>query len=162
MEKDMNVNGEDMPQENIADKSNLKMPHQEVYQENTQVYSDEDLEEFRQIVALRMQETQVHLDDLHKQMRYQDNGTEDTGHAFNMIEDSQVSSAREENAIQINRLERYMNNLRNALLRIQNKNYGRCRRTGVRIPKERLLVMPHVTTCVEAKLELTRLGKNHL
>ena len=40
-----------------------------------------------------------------------------------------------------------------ALLRIQNKTYGICRRTGKLIPAERLRAVPHTTMSMEAKLK---------
>ena len=47
---------------------------------------------------------------------------------------------------------KYIKNLENALIRIENKTYGICRVTGKLIPKERLRAVPHATLSVEAKL----------
>ena len=49
------------------------------------------------------------------------------------------------------RQEKFINNLKNALIRIQNKSYGVCRITGKLISKERLKLVPHATLSIEAK-----------
>ena len=50
------------------------------------------------------------------------------------------------------RQEKFILNLENALVRIQNKTYGLCRVTGKLIKKERLKLVPHATLSMEAKL----------
>ena len=49
------------------------------------------------------------------------------------------------------RQEKFINNLKNALIRIKNKSYGVCRVTGKLISKERLKLVPHATLSIEAK-----------
>ena len=49
------------------------------------------------------------------------------------------------------RQEKFINNLKNALIRIENKSYGVCRITGKLISKERLKLVPHATLSIEAK-----------
>jgi RNA polymerase-binding transcription factor DksA len=49
------------------------------------------------------------------------------------------------------RQEKFIQNLQNALIRIENKTYGVCRITGKLIPKERLRLVPHATMSVDAK-----------
>ena len=49
------------------------------------------------------------------------------------------------------RQEKFINNLQNALIRIENKSYGVCRITGKLISKERLKLVPHATLSIEAK-----------
>jgi RNA polymerase-binding transcription factor DksA len=49
------------------------------------------------------------------------------------------------------RQEKFVRDLKNALIRIENKTYGVCRVTGKLIPKERLLAVPHATLSIEAK-----------
>jgi DnaK suppressor protein len=50
------------------------------------------------------------------------------------------------------RLQKHIQHLENALLRVDNKVYGICRATGKLIPKERLLAVPHATLSIEAKM----------
>ena len=49
------------------------------------------------------------------------------------------------------RQEKFIKNLNNALIRIENKTYGVCRVTGKLISKERLKLVPHATLSIEAK-----------
>ena len=46
---------------------------------------------------------------------------------------------------------KFIQNLRAALVRIENKTYGICRETGKLIPAERLRAVPHATLSIEAK-----------
>ena len=49
------------------------------------------------------------------------------------------------------RQQRFISNLENALIRIENKSYGICRETGKLISKERLRAVPHATLSIDAK-----------
>lgn len=80
-----------------------------------------------------------------------DHGTDDTGRTFNMMEDGSDTLSREEVAQQAARQEKFIANLNNALVRIENKTYGICRQTGKLIQKERLKLVPHATLSIEAK-----------
>ena len=46
---------------------------------------------------------------------------------------------------------KFINNLKAALVRIENKSYGICKVTGKLIAKERLKIVPHTTLSIEAK-----------
>ena len=59
-----------------------------------------------------------------------DHGTDDTGRSFNMMEDGSDTLSREEMAQLASRQEKFIGNLQNALVRIENKTYGICRATG--------------------------------
>lgn len=80
-----------------------------------------------------------------------DHGTDDTGRTFNMMEDGSDTLSREEVAQLASRQEKFIANLQNALIRIENKTYGICRVTGKLIKKERLKLVPHATLSIEAK-----------
>ena len=47
--------------------------------------------------------------------------------------------------------EKFIRDLKNALIRIENKTYGVCRVTGKLIDKKRLKIVPHATLSIEAK-----------
>ena len=49
------------------------------------------------------------------------------------------------------RQEKFIRDLKNALLRIDNNTYGICRVTRKLIQKERLKLVPHATLSIEAK-----------
>ena len=80
-----------------------------------------------------------------------DNGTEDTSPTFKAFEESSSTLSKEENMKLAMRQEKFINNLKNALIRIQNKSYGVCRVTGKLISKDRLKLVPHSTLSIEAK-----------
>jgi RNA polymerase-binding transcription factor DksA len=68
-----------------------------------------------------------------------------------MMEDGSETMSREEMAQLAVRQEKFIQNLKNALIRIENKTYGICRETGQLIQKQRLMLVPHATLSIEAK-----------
>ena len=115
-------------------------------------YSDQELNEFREIINKKLQEAKNDLDLLKSSLSHKDDhGTDDTGRTFNMMEDGSETLSREETAQLASRQEKFVKNLENALIRIENKTYGICRVTGKLIQKERLKLVPHATLSIEAK-----------
>lgn len=115
-------------------------------------YSDEELEEFREIINKKLDEARQDLKLLRGSLSHEDDhGTDDTGRTFNMMEDGSETLSREEIASLASRQEKFIRNLENALVRIENKTYGICRVTGKLIRKERLRLVPHATLSIEAK-----------
>ena len=96
-------------------------------------------------------EAKIDLDLLNKTIARDNNGTDDTGRTFNMMEDGSDTLSREEVAQLAARQEKFISNLRNGLTRIENKTYGICRVTGKLINKDRLKLVPHATLSIEAK-----------
>lgn len=120
-------------------------------------YSDEDLQEFRTIVLAKLQEAQVDYDDLKSTIRKDNhNGTDDTSPGFKLMEDATEGFSREEMSQLAIRQLKFIENLKNALVRIENKTYGICKVSGKLIAKERLRSVPHTTMCIDAKLEKLR------
>jgi DnaK suppressor protein len=116
-------------------------------------YGDSDLTEFREIINFKLGEARTDLELLKGSLSHSDdNGTDDTGAAFKMMEDGSETLSREETAQLAARQEKFIMNLENALRRIENKTYGVCRVTGKLIQKERLKLVPHATLSMEAKL----------
>lgn len=115
-------------------------------------YSDADLAEFKELIERKMAEAKEHLNLLKSSLSHNDDhGTNDTGRTFNMVEDGSDTLSREEIAQLASRQEKFIQNLQNALIRIENKTYGICRVTGKKIQKERLMLVPHATLSIEAK-----------
>ena len=81
-----------------------------------------------------------------------DNNADDTSPTFKILEEGSNVLSKEENSQLAARQYKYIQNLENALIRIENKTYGVCRMTGKLIPKERLRAVPHATLSVEAKM----------
>ena len=125
-------------------------------------YSDEELEEFRLIINEMLDKARKEYDTLRKIVMH--NGTndiEDTTPSFKTVEDDGAMQLSKEEASQLaQRQYKFIQNLENALIRIENKTYGICRLTGNLIPKERLRLVPHATTTVEGKAILEKSGKH--
>jgi RNA polymerase-binding transcription factor DksA len=115
-------------------------------------YSDEELAMFKALIEKKVVAAKIDLDGLKSSLSHKDdNGTDDTIHSFNMMEDGAGTLTREEISQLAQRQEKFITNLENALMRIQNKTYGICRVTGKLIQKERLMAVPHATLSMEAK-----------
>src|ERR1035437_4650271 len=116
-------------------------------------YSDKELNEFRSIINEKVSEAVRDYELLNNTLAHRDeHGTDDTSPTFKVLEDGSDAMSREEIAQLASRQERHIQNLKNALIRIENKTYGICRVTGKLIPKERLRSVPHATLSIEAKL----------
>lgn len=119
---------------------------------NKKRYSDSELEEFRAIVLSRLEKATRDYEILKNDaLDLSGNNTDDTSTTFKALEDS-ASSFEKETAIRMaGRQLTLINNLKAALVRIENKTYGIDRVTGDLIPKERLKAVPHATMNVDTK-----------
>jgi RNA polymerase-binding transcription factor DksA len=116
-------------------------------------YSDEELEEFRQIILdklVKAREDLKMLTDAYTHANEHD--TNDTSPTFKVLEEGYQVLSKEENSRLAARQQKFINSLENALIRIENKTYGICRVTGKLISKERLRSVPHATLSIDAKL----------
>ena len=117
-------------------------------------YSDEELEEFKQIIINKLDKARSDLKLLTEALSNEDeNGTNDTSPTLKVLEEGYQVLSKEENGRLAARQQKFINNLENALIRIENKTYGICRATGKLIAKERLRIVPHATLSIEAKLQ---------
>lgn len=115
-------------------------------------YSDSDLKEFKELINNKLVEAKEDFKLLKGSLSHSDDhGTDDTGRSFNMMDDGSDTLSREEMSQLALRQEKFIQNLMNALIRIENKTYGICRVTGKLIQKERLRLVPHATLSIEAK-----------
>jgi DnaK suppressor protein len=115
-------------------------------------YSDAELEEFKALILEKIAKAEEDLVLLNEVLKNdKNNGTDDTSPTFKAFEEGSETMSKEQNAIMAARQERFMRDLKNALLRIQNKTYGVCRETGKLISRERLRAVPHATLSIEAK-----------
>lgn len=115
-------------------------------------YSDEELEEFRQLIMEKLERAEKEYENLCNSLRNTDgNGTADTSPTFKALEEGADTLGKEEAARLAERQRVFINHLRAALVRIDNKTYGVCRVTGKLIPKERLRAVPHATLSIEGK-----------
>ncbi|MBL7138452.1 MAG: TraR/DksA family transcriptional regulator [Bacteroidales bacterium] len=115
-------------------------------------YSDEELEEFRQIILNKLEKARDDLQLLTESYTTgNDHDTNDTSPTFKVLEEGYQVFSKEENSKFAVRQEKFIKSLENALVRIENKTYGICRVTGKLIPKDRLRSVPHATLSIEAK-----------
>ncbi len=115
-------------------------------------YSDKDLEEFRAIILEKIEKAQEQLELIKSAyMNDGDNGTDDTSPTFKAFEEGSSVMSKEANSQLAIRQEKFIRDLKNALIRIENKTYGICRVTQKLISKERLKLVPHATLSIEAK-----------
>lgn len=116
-------------------------------------FSDAELEEFRTLIQSKIDKADEDLRILKEQFtNNKDNGTEDTAPMFKSFEEGSETMSKEANAMLAARQEKFLRDLKAALVRISNKTYGVCRVTGKLIEKERLKLVPHATTSMEGKL----------
>ncbi len=121
-------------------------------QEKTR-YSDEELMEFKAIIMKKLDEARAGLKILTEAYTTQNaNDTNDTSPSFKILEEGSQVLSKEENSQLAARQQKFIRDLENALIRIENKSYGICRVTGKLISKERLRSVPHATMSIEAKL----------
>jgi DnaK suppressor protein len=125
--------------------------------DNRSRYSDAELKEFKVLIQTKLDEATRDYELLKNTLSHKDDhGTDDTSPTFKLLEDGSDVLSKEETAHLAARQEKYIQNLKNAQIRIANKTYGICRVTGKLIPKERLRSVPHATLSIDAKLGQSR------
>lgn len=115
-------------------------------------YSDEELEEFREIINEKLRLARRDFNSMMEQLRNTDgNGIEDTSPTYKALEEVVHRNQKK-------RLHRWLIVSKSslwdweaALVRVENKTYGIDCMTGELIPKERLRVVPHATLSVASK-----------
>ncbi|WP_240432824.1 TraR/DksA family transcriptional regulator [Taibaiella koreensis] len=115
-------------------------------------YSDEELNEFKELISKRLDNARKELAYLQGLITRKDEaGTDDTDNRFNHMEDGSGAMEREQLSQLAGRQIQFINHLEKAMIRIENKTYGICRVTGKLIDKARLRAVPHATLSIEAK-----------
>ncbi len=138
----------------IANKEVVRQAPSNKKEDNRNRYSDKELAEFKTLLLDKLEQAKKDYELLKNTLCHtDDHGTDDTSPTFKMLEDGSDVLTREETAQLALRQEKFIQNLQNALVRIENKTYGICRVTGKLIPKERLKRVPHATLSIDAKLE---------
>lgn len=115
-------------------------------------YSDAELEEFRALLNEKIKKATEQLEMIQSSYKNDsDNGTDDTSPTFKAFDEGSEVMSKETSSQLAIRQEKFIRDLKNALVRIENKTYGVCRVTGKLINKERLKLVPHATLSIEAK-----------
>ena len=115
-------------------------------------YSDEELEEFRNIINEKLKVARANYEEMMAQLNHSNsNDIIDTSPTYKALEEGSEAQSKEEIIQMAQRLQKFILGLEAALIRIKNKTYGIDRETGELIPKERLRAVPHATLSVASK-----------
>jgi len=111
-------------------------------------YSETDLLTFKKVIDTKLIKVQKQLDSLDAQLS---ETSANKGNQSDWVDDSSNSSNLQLLDTMAHRLRKHHRDLKNALLRIQNKSYGICSVTGKLIDKKRLMAVPTTTKSVAVK-----------
>ena len=115
-------------------------------------YTDEELEEFRQIILEKLALAKRDYDQMMDSLTNRDsNDVDDTSPTYKALEEGSETQSKEDLMEFAARQQKFIQGLKAALVRIDNKTYGIDRITGKLIPAERLRAVPHTTLSVESK-----------
>lgn len=115
-------------------------------------YSDEDLKEFKALIEEKLEKASVQYVSLKEQLKdITENNNDDF--AKDITDFSSIQTEVEMLNNMANHQRKYIQDLENALIRINNKSYGICVVTGELIDKKRLIAVPTTTKSVTAKTQ---------
>lgn len=114
----------------------------------TERYGEADLAEFRTLIQQKISKARGDYSFYLNQLTDLSAGGDNK---VKSLDDAVGSSENEYIATVAARLNKHIQHLENAIMRIDNKVYGVCRATGKLIPKQRLMAVPHATLSIEAK-----------
>lgn len=115
-------------------------------------YPDKELAEFKLLIQDKIKSAKHDLELIKSAyMNDHNNGTDDTSPTFKAFDEGSETMSKESNSALAIRQEKFIRDLKNALIRIENKTYGVCRVTGKLINPKRLELVPHATLSIEAK-----------
>lgn len=115
-------------------------------------YSDEELQEFKMLILEKLDKANKEFELLRANVvNNAGNGDSDTSPTFKALEEGANTLEKEQSEQLAQRQFQFIQKLKAALVRIENKTYGICRVTGELIPKERLRAVPHATLSIGAK-----------
>tara|TARA_B100001146_G_C16194533_1_gene440933 strand:- start:1287 stop:1670 length:384 start_codon:yes stop_codon:yes gene_type:complete len=115
-------------------------------------YSDAELAKFKELIHGKIEKAKEQLALIESAYKNDsNNGTDDTSPTFKAFDEGSEVMSKETSSQLAIRQEKFIRDLKNALIRIENKTYGVCRVTGKLINPERLKLVPHATLSIEAK-----------
>ena len=116
-------------------------------------YAERDLKRFKELILEKKKETMEELETLKESMMDVTTGeyvSENSTYSLHM-EQGTDSMEREKTFLFASRGSKFVNQLDDALVRIDSKTYGLCKVCQLLIPKERLEAVPTAQTCAEYK-----------
>lgn len=112
-------------------------------------YNKKDLTLFSSIIATKIKEEKKQLKSVSKmlkdQQKYRASVDTKSDHDGSIKRNTEMLKSMKA------RTSKKVDNLNSAMKRIANKTYGVCRKTGKKISKQRLIVMPEATTWIKKK-----------
>ena len=99
-------------------------------------YSAEELQEFKELILGKIAKAEKDLEMLQQAVAGSENDVSDTAPTFKTLEEGSNVLLKEENQKLAARQQKFIRDLRAALIRIENGTYGICQATGKLIPKE--------------------------
>ncbi|NVN96714.1 TraR/DksA family transcriptional regulator [Candidatus Nomurabacteria bacterium] len=116
-------------------------------------YTEEELQEFKASILSKLDKARQDYELYKNSISGKDsNDIKDTSSKFKDVTDGGNETLSKEEAGKLaQRLQKFIQHLEAALVRIENKTYGICRETGALISKERLRAVPHATLSIDAK-----------
>jgi DnaK suppressor protein len=114
-------------------------------------YSDDDLNIFKERILQKLTVARNELSDLMNSLA--SSSLNDGDGNFKTLEDGAATLEKESINQLAARQQKFIMQLEDALVRIENKTYGICKITGNLIQRERLMAVPHTTMSMEAKLK---------
>lgn len=111
-------------------------------------YNDDELKEFEAIIDKKLNRAQEQLQYITEQLSDTSSTNENKVRG---LDDGTGTAENEQLSVMASRLQKHIQHLENAKIRIKNKVYGICRQTGELISKERLRAVPHATLSIKAK-----------
>ena len=110
---------------------------------------DAELAEFRTIIEKKIAKAEEDLALLENNLRNMNNGTDDTSQF--KLEEGSITMSKERNSQLASRQEKFIRDLRNAIVRIETKRTASAELHKL-IEADRLKLVPHATLSMEAKL----------
>jgi RNA polymerase-binding transcription factor DksA len=113
-------------------------------------YTKEELDEFRQIINKKLAIAREEYGSLEESLK---DASEAASDGHNLTDFGSDTLDKEQIELFMTRQIKFVDALERALVRIENGTYGRCKVTGKLISKERLRIVPHTESSMEAKLQ---------
>lgn len=116
--------------------------------------NDTDLEFFRQLILEKKRQASADVEDLERVSRIdgqQESSDERSAYSLHMADRGTDAMEREKNMLFAQRGGDYLDNLEEALQRVDSKTFGVCRICGGDIGRARLEAVPIATQCIACK-----------
>ena len=115
-------------------------------------YSDQELEEFKQIILSKLELARRDYEQLMDAISGKSaNGADDTMPTYHVLEEGSPTQSKEELTAMALRQQKFITALQAALVRIENKTYGVCRARCKVTPRERRRAVRRASLGIEGK-----------